>query len=244
MIVYNYDEISKVYDDVRDGDYEIIKEMLRCSDLQVGDNILEIGCGTGNYIKMMPECFNLYGIDQSTGMLLKAKEKCNNVAFTAGDAIRLEDYKDNQFDLIYMVDVIHHIKEEEIFFNNIYRILKDNGRLYIFTDSHEHIKNRLTTKYFPKTLKYELNRYQSFDELAGLLTCNNYKNIKSGIVNMPPVKNYGKLLINIAKKRAYSMFTALSDEEINEGIKNIQLEIDKGINIEYHTGATYIKAQK
>lgn len=59
-----------------------------------------------------------------------------------------------------MVDVIHHIKDIDTMFQSIKRVLRENGLVIIFSGNHEHIRNRFTTKYFPKTLEGELKRYQ------------------------------------------------------------------------------------
>jgi len=92
--------------------------------------------------------------------------KGENVGFIECDAVSLKKIEDNTYDLIYMVDVIHHIVEISEMFRSIKRVLKPKGRVYIFTDTHEHIKNRLTTKYFTETLAVELDRYQSTAQLT------------------------------------------------------------------------------
>lgn len=245
MNTYNYDDISKVYDDVRYGDVELINKMIQDSDIDTDSYILEIGCGTGNYLKIFEQSFNnVYGIDQSQGMLSKAKEKCNHAIFTLGDATILEAYNDCTFDLIYMVDVIHHIKEVDKFFKSINRVLKKGGYLYIFTDSHDHIKNRLTTKYFPQTLEYELGRYQSFNELTCKLKQNNFTDIETNEVMIGYDHKYGFKLIELAKKRGYSMFGFLTDEDIESGVNRIKDELENGVEIVYKMKAPYIKACK
>lgn len=246
MKSYDYNKISKVYDDVRQADFKAVEFMIQKSELKEDSKILEIGCGTGNYLKIFSILFkgDFYGIDQSKGMIEKAKEKCNKVKFIVGEATKLKELKDDSFNIIYLVDVIHHIKDIELLFENIFRVLKKDGKLFIFSDSHEHIKNRLTTKYFPETLSHELKRYQDTTELINTAEKIGFSNIQSGKVEIGWDNNYGKKLIKIAAKKGYSMFGFLTDEEINSGINKIKLDMKNGINIKYHMMAPYVYAEK
>ena len=85
----DYDEISKVYDDVRESDIKLINQFLKQLPTHGAKNILDIGCGTGNYTdqfqKVMQErgCM-FYGIDPSEAMLNKAREKNKFVKYQVG----------------------------------------------------------------------------------------------------------------------------------------------------------------
>lgn len=245
MCKVNYNEISKVYDSVRDGDQKTIDRIIEEGEITISSSVLEIGCGTGNYTDIMQResgC-SVYGFDQSEGMLEKAKQKNSNIQFYLGDAVKLDCFSDSMFDVIYMVDVIHHIRDIDIMFKNIYRILKPNGKVFVFTDSYDHIRNRLTTKYFPETLEVELNRYQSTEELFSSLKDNQFKNIKSDTIFLSTKEHFGQKLIAVAEVRGYSMFNLISDEAIDRGINRIKDDM-KTINICYDEKAPYILGYK
>jgi len=52
VMSYNYDEIFQIYDDVREADFEIVKFMVDKADITKESHVLEVGCRTGNYLKL------------------------------------------------------------------------------------------------------------------------------------------------------------------------------------------------
>ena len=63
------------------------------------------------------------------------------------------------------MDVVRHLTNLTIFFNESYRVLKNDGALIIVTDSEDDIRGRSLSKYFPEVLNIELERYPSIEEL-------------------------------------------------------------------------------
>lgn len=244
-MAYDYNKISKVYDDVRKAEFEVVKSIIEKAQIHEGSSVLEIGCGTANYLNLINQLTQaeVWGVDRSQGMLNKAKKKCPNAIFVEDDAVELSKIPDGTFNLVYMVDVIHHIKNIHTMFQNIKRVLKEGGLLMIFSDSHDHIRNRLTTKYFPETLDPELERYQDTPELIRSLSEVGYKQIDSGILEIEDDDSYGPKLIEIASKKGFSMFGMISDKAITEGIEKIKEDLLKGPVI-YHRGAPYVMAVK
>ncbi|WP_432666450.1 class I SAM-dependent methyltransferase [Wukongibacter baidiensis] len=242
---YNYNEISKIYDAVREADLKAVKFMIEKAQLSKESRVLEIGCGTANYLKIIYDITKpeVWGLDRSKGMLSRAREKCKDAVLVEGDAIELLEIPDSAFDLVYMVDVIHHIKDIEKMFKNIKRVLKENGKLVVFSDDHEHIRNRLTTKYFPETLEGELRRYQDTPEIKDALLRNYYNEIDNGILEIGEDLDYGSRLIEIASKKGYSMFGMISEGAIEAGIERIKSDMLKH-PVVYKQRAPYVIAVK
>ena len=88
--------------------------------LQNKSSILEIGCGTGNYIihvsKELP-FHNYEAFDISVGMLDVAKSRSDSVNFKQGNADLYYPFEDGIFDMAFAVDVIQHITSLHTFFN-------------------------------------------------------------------------------------------------------------------------------
>jgi len=82
----DYNSISKVYDQVREEELEELYGLLDGVEICEGSNILDIGCGTGNYTNLMERITGakVYGLDTSEGMLSKAKEKNEKITFLIG----------------------------------------------------------------------------------------------------------------------------------------------------------------
>jgi SAM-dependent methyltransferase len=144
----------------------------------IGGAVLEIGCGTGNYIHGLAEHrpeLSYFGFDLSEPMLHEARARGGQVIFSSGDAASNFPYPDEQFSLAFAVDVIHHIDDLDRFFAEAERVLVPAGILLIATDSEETLRRRSLTVFFPEILQVELSRYPTIAQLrtaataAGLL---------------------------------------------------------------------------
>lgn len=97
--------------------------------------ILDIGCGTGTFVKILKEVFpdsKVTGLDFSKNMIEIAKEKLdeykNDINFLVGDFNKLNIYR--QFDLIVSSFALHHIPsdiEKLRLYKNIFAALNTNG---------------------------------------------------------------------------------------------------------------------
>jgi len=97
------------------------------------NKVLELGCGTGNYTKVLEERgYDVTGIDLSEKMLVVAKQKCG-CKFSQGDMRSFS--LDSKFDACFaMFAVIGYITENDDIlrvFKNVHRHLKPDG-LFIF----------------------------------------------------------------------------------------------------------------
>lgn len=103
--------------------------------------LLDIGCGAGNYTLMMLSKINDLNctlVDLSQPMLDKAFERVsqqtkNKVTILQGD-IREVDLPENTYDIILAGAVLHHLREDEDWektFRKLFHLLKPNGCLMI-----------------------------------------------------------------------------------------------------------------
>jgi SAM-dependent methyltransferase len=130
--------------------------------LAAGASVLEVGCGTGNYINALAAsrpALAHFGFDLSDAMLSEARGRGSSVAFVQGDASTRFPFPDQTFAFTFAVDVIHHIENLSRFFEEAHRILVPGGRLAIVTDSENTLRRRSLTAFFPEILPIELARY-------------------------------------------------------------------------------------
>jgi ubiquinone/menaquinone biosynthesis C-methylase UbiE len=229
MSKVNYDEISQVYDDVRQADIELINSFLREIDFDKEIRVLDIGSGTGNHTDLLQKLTNgeVYGVEPSEGMLGKAKAKESKVVFKHGNADELP-FDDEYFDFVYMTDVIHHVPDIEAMFAEIKRVLKVGGQICIVTQSHQQIENRPIVKYFPGTARVDIKRYPKIDEIIVKAEGQGFKFNKKTILYEDEKMELGEEYLELVKKKGYSMLHLIPDEEYYEGLKKLETALMKG----------------
>ena len=126
-----------------------------------GSKVLELGCGTGNYISALQSqtgC-TAWGLDPSGDMLSNARSQGADVTWVCAPAEKT-DLAGIQFDFVFSVDAIHHFHDRVRAFSEIKRLLSERGKICIATDSEEIIRNRTPLSvYWPETIEIELARY-------------------------------------------------------------------------------------
>ncbi len=125
------------------GSYDIFVEplvkSLRSASIQMipagkGIRVLDVGCGTGTYLKLLQEkgCIT-FGIDSSFAMMDIARAKLeNNIRLRLGDASKLP-CPDDTFDLVTFFMVLHEMPASVRFavISEAKRVMKKNGRILI-----------------------------------------------------------------------------------------------------------------
>jgi len=136
-----YKEFSKVYDEFMeyaDYDlwYETVYQMIGVTDIK-GNNLLDLGCGTGEMLLRAQTDFKCEGADLSSGMLERASEKLNSLG------VELPLYEQDmrklclgkKYDVIIsMFDTVNHLTTQDDLvklFQGINEHLEENG-VYIF----------------------------------------------------------------------------------------------------------------
>ena len=80
---------------------------LRCS------SVLEIGCGTGIDLRLIPDTFKIYGIDLNDNALDIAKKKLPNADFKNGDITNLP-FEDSSIDFVFTHQLLNYLDDETL----------------------------------------------------------------------------------------------------------------------------------
>ncbi|MGB9681767.1 MAG: class I SAM-dependent methyltransferase [bacterium] len=222
---FDFGRIASQYAKYRTVHPGVLEKLLN-SGINSNSRVLEIGCGTGNYIISIESIIGCkcWGIDISKEMLEKAKEQNKGVNFLLGKGEELE-FPGKFFDLVFSVNVIHHITKRAEYFKEAYRVLKNNGKICTATDSEWILRNRRPlTLYFPETLEVDLKRYPKIEELKEIMTTIGFKNI-----NEDMVEYYYKLEdIQAYKNKVFSSLNLISEEAFQRGINRMEEDLKKG----------------
>ncbi|MEK6935603.1 MAG: class I SAM-dependent methyltransferase [Nanoarchaeota archaeon] len=151
--------------------------------IKVNNNskILDAGCGTGNFLKILEDenkSLELYGIDISSQMLKIAKNKLKNKAKLSLVAVEKIKYK-NKFDYIFSAEAFHHYENQDKAMENFNIALKKKGKLIIVDLSFGRILNWLFNKIEPGNSK--MNSSSDFLKIFKLYKFRNIKQKRLGL---------------------------------------------------------------
>lgn len=111
-----------------------IGETLNRLEIEPGERILDLGCGTGVLIQHLLQIapkIQIIGIDSSAEMLEIAKQKLpESVELKVGSADNLP-FPSNYFDVVVSTSAFHFFRDPSQVLQEAKRVLKPNGRLVI-----------------------------------------------------------------------------------------------------------------
>jgi ubiquinone/menaquinone biosynthesis C-methylase UbiE len=131
VYVRRRDQVSRVaFSEIYDAIYDLVCETV------ASGKILDVGCGTGLCAIQIAknDRYEVTGIDNSTEMIKmcqkNAKKEGVTVDFRVATASRLP-FEDREFDMIVSNGSLHHWEKPVEVFNEMYRVLKPGGSVFI-----------------------------------------------------------------------------------------------------------------
>jgi len=126
-IMSNQNWDTKLYDKKHSFVSEYGNELLNLLSPRDDENILDIGCGTGDLAnEIYSSGAKITGIDASEEMVIRANEKYPNINFYVMDAKNLKFPA--KFDAVFSNAVLHWIKSPKQVLKSIYSVLESEGR--------------------------------------------------------------------------------------------------------------------
>lgn len=240
----DYDAVSKVYDQVREGNPEMVTQLLEEVSLTESSIILDVGCGTGNNTLLLAAALpsKVAGLDISYGMLQKAHEKRSGIPFVQAPADILP-FASGSLDFVYMTEVLHHLPDMPRTYREIHRVLKESSPLCIVTQGHPQIEHRMTSRFFPGTAKVDKERYPDIDEIEFELKLAGYSKIKTKDYTYKPVR-LGPEYLDTIEKRGFSMLHKISKEEYDKGLEDLRRAFQQNEELLYFAEYSFVWAIK
>ena len=104
--------------------------------------VLDVGCGDARLSSnLLPLGANVVGFDIHQKALAKAKEK--GLKTVLGDLEKPWTFANNQFDIVFLLDVLEHVVDIEHCLKESSRVLKPTGKIIIAFPNHFDLRNRL-----------------------------------------------------------------------------------------------------
>ena len=137
------DFVARVYENIAWG-YDLVfgpilhpgrLDAIRRMGIKPGDRVLEVGVGTGLNANLYPPDCAVTGIDLSSSMLEKARERVSrkgvrNVRLLQMDAANLK-FADDSFDIVYAPYVISVVPDPVAVTREMCRVCRPGGRIVI-----------------------------------------------------------------------------------------------------------------
>ena len=159
-----------------------IVQFIKKKGLLKGD-VLDYGCGAGHLLEQMCKQpahgalrgVNFYGLDFSADSIGETRRRLGNNP-QLKELVLVDElpthFNDEQFDSITLVETIEHLQDETLYatMQELFRILKRNGKLFITTPFNEDLDQNLNFCPFCKTEFHHMQHMQSFniDSLTAL----------------------------------------------------------------------------
>ena len=119
---------------------KLIENLADILKIELNDKILDIGCGMGGSSLWLAHKYNatVTGITLSPKQVAIATAKAqakniNNVTFMIEDALSLENFADNSFDIIWSLESCEQFFDKRLFIQQAFRVLKPNGKFMLAT---------------------------------------------------------------------------------------------------------------
>jgi len=214
----NFNEFASRYDSLRKADEELIFFLIKKCGIEKKSKILDFGCGTGNYIEgFRTQGFNnIFGLDTSEEMRKIASGKTHKTIYK-----QFSDVNEH-FHIIFIIDVIHFIKDINSLARELYSKCVDEAIVAIVTQSHSQIENRRYRKFFPSAIEMDLKRYHKIDTLIKEFESVGFSLKENTIFKGNTTRKLDFAFLNKVKNKCFSMFELIDEEEFYSGIKKFE----------------------
>lgn len=232
-----YNKISETYDKRYEADeMNPISEYLQKSSVGITGNVLELGCGTGHWLRNFDRSkYKLFGLDLSIGMLKIARRKIPDLNIINSDAIKTP-FKPNQFDLLYCVNMVHFIKNKHELIRTAKYLLKPKGKIILVgLELHDETYSWYITKYFPNIYNNDKKRFPSFASIKKYFVSEGFCELKQSTIYTLNKKFIGAQVLDdpFLDKNQSSQLASLSDTDYKNGIERIKDDITQNPQKEF-----------
>ena len=243
LVENHYKNLSENYDDyllyspafVR----TLTKKMIQMLDIKEDDVFVDLGGGTGMYTKDILDQVPLKKpailVDPFAEMLSQAeshyKIECKQYDGLAFSAL------EGKYDKVLMKEAVHHIEDKDLLFQNLFERLSPGGQLLL-----AHVPPELDYPLFKKALDKVRTWHADPEDLNRTLKKTGFQ-VNHEYLKYPqsiPKQKY----IDMVRTGYMTVLSSFSDEEIEEGIKEMETNLSGKEILEFEDHFDFISAWK
>jgi SAM-dependent methyltransferase len=221
-------EHAKDYAACRGVDSAVLASLVDEGGVQKGSQVIEAGCGTCSYLRALREITgcSAAGFDPSEGMLHEARGLGSGISIKEGRAEEIARlYLHGATDLVFSVDVIHHVGDIPAYFCGARSVLRTGGRICTVTDSETIIRHRRPlTEYWPETVPHEMRRYPSVERLHDCMEDAGF----SDLVALTVFHEFRLCSAERYERKAFSCLCLISAEQFERGLARLKSDLARG----------------
>ena len=187
----NPDMVVKMFDAPERDKWQKPNEVIKSFNLPLDAVVVEIGASTGYFVMRLAEQVKngkIIGFEPSSTMATYLQHRAEELGLKNVDAritkpdgtFELEETAD----LIFSVDVYHHLKDRITYFSNIAQYLKPNGVLVVIDRTEERVEGQPSGHRVPKEqIKEEMEEagFELSNEFDFLLPVQHYLTFKRAL---------------------------------------------------------------
>jgi ubiquinone/menaquinone biosynthesis C-methylase UbiE len=239
----HYDSIASSYDRrFRDNDYSGVEAALMAwVGRDPGGPILEVGCGTGQWLLRLDERGpRTAGVDASGNMLARARTNAPRALLAHAVAEHLP-WLPGTFARIFFINAFHHFDDKVGCLTEARRVLRPGGQLMsVGLDPHTRLDRWYIYEYFEPVLEIDCRRYPSSAQIHTWLHALGFENVRTEMIQHQPASLAARAAIEQGRlgKTVTSQLAILSDEEYRRGLDRVTAAMesaeDRGESLELH----------
>lgn len=119
---------------------KVIELLKKNASLKKGGSFLEVGCGDGYFSEMISDFAKKIVATDIKKKIAGSVFRKKNINFQIVDGSSLP-FKRERFDLIFSIDVIEHVDDDQKFINESLRVLKKGGFLVVVAPNKRRLAN-------------------------------------------------------------------------------------------------------
>lgn len=187
-------------------------------------SVLDLGSGTGRFTPALADTFGgpAYGVEPAARMraIAEASARHPRVTYLAGAAERIP-LPDRSCDLVPMYLSLHHVRDREAAAQEVARVLRPPGRVFVRSTFADRMPDLLWHRYFPRARAIEEEIFPSVDEVVRLFAAVGLRMLALDQVRhrmAPSLAEYAARM----RLRAVSTFEHMTEDEIVAGLAALE----------------------
>ncbi len=227
---FDYNSIASVYDQRYErSEYGPVLELLLNFVGNTSNRILEVGCGTGHWLKELEQhSHSTTGLDPAIEMLRTAGQKQSLTKLVRGKAETLPFYN-SSFDRLFCINAFHHFTDQKAFIKEARRIVRPGGGVLIIgLDPHTGLDRWWIYEYFPQVIELDQQRYPPTEIIRKLLVSAGFTKCETIETLHWPIELNARSALGSGRlaKTTTSQLTILTDAEYETGINKLIRDIE------------------